>query len=226
MRLRALIGSFSPLRRNRGKAAPGRPPFFARSKNLAILGASQVGKTTLIRLLRNRGNAAGLRPRRSFWLVTSGQPVLFRIPKDLSGDDGPAYHHWRREVKASTDVWYLFRADRVAAREPDELSRVEQDLRNLRRWIDVRRGQQRRSVLHILLRHKKPKVVLIGTWADTHDGFVQGPNVFVRHLRATPCLRDVLNNLNDASLISGGLNTRESGRELLKHLGAVYSNNG
>lgn len=139
-----------------------------KGQKIAILGQTQVGKTTLHAFL-----SEGVLPEKYEETIgrikTSGRTfelkdlkLQIKQGKDVGGRQsltGP----WKKTVEESDRVFYLVRADLLLAGDPATEARVERDTLNIRAWLtDESKGSDKGL--------KKP-VAIIGTHADLHPGF-------------------------------------------------------
>lgn len=180
-------------------------------KLLTILGAPQVGKTTLFRLLSDGSVAASPEPTSgpaagdTIRVTVGARQPKFRLLQDLPGTDGLGYPVWRKAFGSADHVWYLFRADRLASGDPVEVARVTDHLERMNNWMASKRG--------------KPNVLLIGTWADSAPGFREDAATFIRSIEAAPAGRVAAAKLNNAAIVVGGLNSKVNGDRLVRSIG-------
>lgn len=142
----------------------------------------------------------------AFVLSVAGQEIQFDVPRDVSGADGLGYHEWKTAFLQADLVWYVFRADLVARREPHELGLVQKHLDMLAEWAD---------------RPKPPAFMLIGTWADQDATWADGPHVLHGRVADADAIKVGLVKLNHAKLVVGSLDTPAHARELVRALAAA-----
>jgi major membrane immunogen (membrane-anchored lipoprotein) len=126
----------------------------ASGKVLAIIGASQTGKTTLARFL-------------SQGIMGDGTYEATNISYDLKGrtitlDDGTVLHladlkdvpgettawlEWKQRVQRSHYVLYLMRAPYLRQRREFAVDRYRRDLQQLKLWLEAQEKDSRASVL-------------------------------------------------------------------------------
>lgn len=182
------------------------------AKRVAILGRSQSGKTTLLHILEkpNTDNALGAStdsPGGAFEMTVAGKTVTFDVPRDLRGDDGLALQSWKDAFDTAGHVWYLFRADLVAAEDAKEIALVRKHLESLAAWMGS---------------GHKPKVVLIGTWADASDEWVRRPEAFERSVAKSDLIKVARVKLHNAGLVVGSLASVKDAKTLARGLRKQY----
>lgn len=133
-----------------------------KGKRLAVLGARGVGKTHLIRFLASGSIPAEYKQTvapekasaRRFQLKDLDLKV--RDTLDVSGDKA-AYAEWKELHDKADVVFYLLRADRLIAGDPEVESRVRDDLRHVGGWLDAHKS--------------RPRFFIIGTHCDFDGEF-------------------------------------------------------
>lgn len=182
-----------------------------KGKRVAILGARQTGKTTLLRYLELdgllEGNIRGTTDANGggrFELNIQGANVMFDVLKDVPGNQDLLFKDWREAVESADYVWYLFRADRLAEDDKDQNDMVRKHLTLLKVWIDE-------------IKTNEPKVILVGTHADRHPQY--GEDLLTVSQRATAADAIKVNAVKlKASIVVGSLATEESAKRLRKSL--------
>jgi len=176
---------------------------------LAILGGASVGKSNLVRYLRQRefGPLEENEPPGRFSVTTSKGPIKFAVSSDLRGDDGPTYAVWKKHFLASEYVWYFFRADLVAQGNAVEVDRVKMHVDMFKGWM-IKRGKPKAD----------PKIILIGTWADAHPDYQSDPAAVARAVDSENAVKLGLLKLPDARLVVGSLRTERDAGQLTKRI--------
>lgn len=182
-------------------------------KRVAILGRQSVGKTTLLRTLRD-GDApdralrtvdASLGGR--FEMAIRTRTVEFDVPRDLPGNDSDlGFKHWKDAFCGADYVWYLFRADLVARGDVSALDGVKDHLDRFKDWMD-----SDKSV--------RPTVILIGTYADLVPDYEGDVARVEEAVRSVSAIKLGMVKLNHASLVIGSLLTDKESKKLIKSLG-------
>ena len=184
------------------------------NRRVAILGGANVGKTTLLRTLRD-----ATVPDRAlttldhswagrFQMDVRGKSVEFDVPRDLAANDvGLSYKSWMDAFTGAHYVWYLFRADLVAAGDPDTLDRVKGHLARFKEWMDADKSV-------------RPRIVLIGTHADMSPEFEGESGKLVDAVRSASPIKLGMVKLNHADLVVGSLLTDRDAKRLIKRLGS------
>ena len=167
-------------------------------KKVAILGAQQVGKTTLLLTLRDGKVPSRVSrtvdPARggTFSLPVGDKKVDFEVPKDVPGNDDLAYSTWKEALNGADYVWYLFRADLAALHDPGT-NRMVQD------HLDVIKDTVIGS------RNKKTKVILIGTFADLSPTYFTNLAEFRKAVASIESIKIGLVRIKNAKLVVGSL---------------------
>ena len=180
-------------------------------KKIAILGAQQVGKTTLLLVLRD-----GKIPRRvtatvdpapggKFSMPVGDRTVDFEVPRDIPGNDDMAYSTWKEALDESDYVWYLFRADLIALNDPDTNSLVSDHLGVIKDWMNNLSG-------------KKPKVILIGTFADLSPSYSTSLAEFRKSVASGESIKIGLVKLKSAKLVVGSLLKEKDATALIRNV--------
>lgn len=176
-------------------------------KRIAILGAEQSGKTSLLMHLRDQRSRTSLvgdgdvRTGGKFSLQMGKRSVEFELPKDLSGSDGGASPAWREAFVQAQFVFYLFRADLLVQGDTATLSTIKTHFDTFRLWLD----QEKFS---------KPKIILVATFADNlvpSDGRGEARAL----IAGTNLVKMGRVKLNNAGLVVGALNTQQSRARLV-----------
>lgn len=178
-------------------------------KRVAILGAQQVGKTTLLLVLRDgklpRGVFATVDPAKggAFSLAVGDKEIDFEVPKDLPGNDGLGYPTWKEAFEGAHYVWYLFRADLIASGDAATKAMVGDHLEAIGEWVKAAKG-------------RKPMVVLIGTHSDISPVYTQSLAEFRNSVAAADSIKVGLVKLKKAKLVVGSLSTDSEAGSLIK----------
>lgn len=133
-----------------------------KGKRLAVLGARGVGKTHLVKFLTTGSIPAEYKQTvapekasaRRFQLKDLDLKVKDSL--DVSGDKA-AYAEWKELHDQADVVFYLLRADRLIAGDPDIESRVRDDMRHIGGWLEAR--------------STRPRLFIIGTHCDFDPEF-------------------------------------------------------
>lgn len=177
-------------------------------KRVAILGARQVGKTTLLRYLRD--GVLGQQPEDTaasdfggkFDMEIDGSVATFEVPRDVPGHQELGFHDWREASRDADYLWYLFRADRFLEEDREYLQTVQTHLVLLAIWLDE-------------LKPNGPKVLFIGTHADVDGGSAQETE---RVVHGSDVLKFGAARLG-AKTILGSLSVERDARRLKDRLG-------
>lgn len=172
-------------------------------KNVAILGGQQVGKTTLLNLLRGGENQELQTLGGKFTIEIKGKPVDLNVPRDLAGRDGLGFAAWKEAFSESDYLWYLFRADLIARRDAETIELVKGHLDMFKAWLGTAAGA-------------RPKVILIGTWADQHPDFARRVARFIKTVDESDVIKFGSVKLNNAGVVVGSLATEKDADKLLK----------
>ena len=181
-------------------------------KNVAILGARQVGKTALLNALKGdhlpeRSIGQSRAPfEGQFAMEVSGKTVQFDVPRDLPGDSSDVgFKLWREAFLRADYVWYLFRADLLAAGDLETVERITSHLDRFKDWLDSSKTV-------------RPRIVLIGTYADNSPEYGNDALAFIDSVRSSAPLKLGLVRLNYAGLVVGTLGDIKGARKLIRHL--------
>ena len=131
--------------------------------------------------------------------------VDFNVPKDIPGNDSLGYPMWKEAFKDADYVWYVFRADLMAVGDPTTISIVSDHLDALKDWVDKARG-------------KKPKIILIGTFADLSPVYSQNLAEFRQSVASGESIKIGLVKLKNAKLVVGSLIREKDAISLIKNL--------
>lgn len=184
------------------------------NRRVAILGGAKVGKTTLLRTLRDAAipDRALIASDHSwagrFQMDVRGKSVEFDVPRDLAASDVDlSYNHWKDAFTGAHYVWYLFRADLVAAGDPETLERVKGHLARFKGWMAADNSV-------------RPKVILIGTHADKSPESEANFGGLVDAVRSAAPIKLGMVKLNHADLVVGSLLTDKDAKKLIRRLGS------
>jgi hypothetical protein len=175
---------------------------------VAILGRRHVGKTSLLAFLHkpegeNVLDAGTNHMGGAFTLDIAGQGVPFVVPGDLPGNGGLGFKEWKDAFEGADRVWYLFRADLIANRDVEELASVKSDLDMLADWMPA---------------SHRPKVLLIGTWADNTTEWPRDPDTFANDVADADPIKVGRLKLDHAPLIVGSLLTVKDSEAIVRDL--------
>ncbi len=190
-----------------------------KGQRIAILGQTQVGKTTLHAFL-----SEGVLPEKYEETIgrtrTSGRTfklkdlkLQIKQGKDVGGRQsltGP----WKKTVEEADRVFYLVRADLLLAGDSATEARVERDTQNLRAWLTDQSSGGKKGL-------KKP-VAIIGTHADLHPGFSSmgkdEARAFEEAFAALPAVRQMVIRCGGGShapVVLGSLKTTDDAQRLV-----------
>ncbi len=190
-------------------AAATRPLKNIRGASLAILGREKVGKTTLLAELRQRNSAEpGQWSSGKFWIGSGPKKRKLTVSRDLGGAQGILLPQWKSAFLEADYVWYLFRADLVSQKNPHELALLRDHLALLNNWMSSRK-------------RRKPKIVLVGTWADGETGYASDPVRLATRVTTEPVIALAAAKLGPAPIVVGSLATSEATEKLIDDLGGV-----
>ncbi|WP_157155714.1 GTPase domain-containing protein [Diaminobutyricimonas sp. LJ205] len=194
-----------------GKRGVPKPARKRDGKRVAILGRQQVGKSTLLHLLREGSVPETISSTGSpvvggeFSMEIGGKVVNFNVAKDLPGNDGLGFGDWKEALSGADYLWYLFRSDLIAQGDPDEIRLVESHLDMFKVWIDD--GNT-----------KVPKTILIGTCADWHPSYERHPTQFANAVGAARPIKFGRVKLENAGVVVGSLVTHTEADRLVESL--------
>lgn len=176
-------------------------------KRIAILGAEQSGKTSLLMHLRDQRSRTSLvgegdvQTGGRFSLQLGKKSVDFELPKDLSGSDGGASPAWREAFAKAHFVLYLFRADLLIQGDTASLSTIKTHFDTFKIWLDDEK-------------FNRPKIILVATFADNlapSDGRGEARTL----VAGTNLIKLGRVKLNNAGLVVGALDTPQSRSRLV-----------
>lgn len=186
------------------------------NKRVAVLGAQQVGKTTLFVTLRDGRppehpkRTVDPAPGSTFHLQVGKREATFEIPADLRGHDGVGFPNWKAATEKADWVWYLFRADLIALGDATTTRIVEDHLTRLKTWLDDMKGP-------------RPKVLLVGTFADQAQGYLEPRGELHRLVSMSDPIKADLVKIEDSALVVGSLATPKLAASLVKSIQAALS---
>lgn len=135
-----------------------------------------------------------------------GKAVNFDVPRDLAASDVDfSYKQWKDAFLSADYVWYVFRADLVAADDADTLEGVKEHLDRFKAWMD-----QGKSV--------RPKVILIGTFAELSPQFEDDFAGLVDTVRSAAPIKLGMVKLHNAGLVVGSLLAAKDAKKLVKRI--------
>lgn len=179
-----------------------------KNHNVAILGASRVGKSALLAALQKPAESNNLPATAgplggSFVMDVAGTELSFVVPRDLPGYSGLGGHAWKDAFQSADYVWYLFRSDLIAQGDAATIARVREDIGSMSDWMKASRT---------------PKITLIGTWADGAPKWDLDPEEFAGRVMTAPPIDIGQVKLRQAKVIVGSLSTSRSSARLLREL--------
>lgn len=169
-------------------------------KQVAILGAESVGKSSLLHFFRDGrmppSASATVSPTHGakFMMDIDGVSVGFETRRDLPGSDGLGYPSWKLAIKGADYVWYMFRADLIAISDRETLEIVERHMALLVDWLAT-------------VRRNPPKVVLVGTHVDLLPESAQEIRWLKAAVSSSPPIKSGVVKLGDAVLALGSLSS-------------------
>jgi len=180
---------------------------FTVKSNVAILGADEVGKTTLLHFLRYGRILAEVPPTvqqspgSTFTVAVDGEAKDFVVSHDLPGNDEPAFRSWKAAVRAADVVFYVFRADLVAQEDKQAETTVERHLELIVGWLAASKRPDRR-------------VILIGTHIDLLPESARASRQLKAAVLRSRPIKSHMVKLDDARLVLGSLSTTEAASSL------------
>lgn len=190
------------------------PRFPMKKTRVAILGRRQVGKTTLLAVLRGEmasaeGQAsAGPLVSGAFSMPAGARDLRMEVAKDLPAVDGLGYADWKKAFLGSDYVWYLFRADLIAQGDADEVALVKDHFDVFKVWLGGKSS-------------RRPKIVLIGTWSDKSPVHLRDPGKFKQEVSRSAPIKSGVVKLNNAGLVVGSLNSENDSAKLVRSLASA-----
>ncbi len=182
-------------------------------KRVAILGRKGIGKTSLLQYLRDGELPAHPSstqypvPGGVFTLqLPDGSEARCSVAEDLPGSTVPAYKNWHEAFDQAEAVWYLFRADLVAADDADEIELIKGQLSHLEAWHSK-----------LAQRDKAPQVILIGLYADREHTHRRDTS-FEDRVRATELIDRASVKLGLADIVAGSLATPAGAERLVERI--------
>lgn len=128
-----------------------------KGKRLVVLGARGVGKTHLVKFLSTGSIPAEYKQTVAPEKVSSRRfhlkelDLKLKESLDVSGDKA-AYGEWKELHDQADVIFYLLRADRLIAGDPEVEARVRDDLKHIGGWLEAR--------------NPRPRFFIIGTHCD------------------------------------------------------------
>lgn len=179
-------------------------------KRVAILGRQEVGKSTLLYMLRD--NKLPDQVIRTTDPIPGGEfemklgrrrPTRFIVPKDLPGSAAPTWTVWKEAFNSADIVLYLFRSDKLIEDDDAETGLVQEHLNMLVEWNSA------------IATRKARKILLLGIWADQSDFYSTDPAGYREQLRHVPVLQAPAVKLN-ANVLCGSLASDDEAKRLIK----------
>ena len=140
---------------------------FWAGKRLGVLGASGVGKTTLVKFLTEgwipKEHVETIGAEKTKWkrLDLKGLDIKVKDGKDVGGREDARNKAWKDVVLQSDVVLYLLMAHDLLARDERTLARIESDAAMICSWMDEREKAGK----------GRARVAIIGTHADLDARF-------------------------------------------------------
>ena len=179
-------------------------------KRLAVLGRQEVGKSTLLHMLRD--NKLPDQVTRTTDPIPGGEfemklgrrrPTRFYVPKDLPGSAAPTWMVWEEAFASADMVLYLFRSDKLIERDVAETGLVKEHLDMLVEWNSA------------VATRKARKILLVGIWADQSEFYITDPAGYLEQLRHATVLQAPAVKLN-ANVLCGSLASDDNAKMLIK----------
>ena len=203
-----------------------------KGSSVAVLGAREVGKTSLLRFLSTGSipaeYIAGYRPEKVESNVLKLPDVTLVLKKalDLPGADD-FYPKWVDLCNESDIVLYLMRMDSVLVGDSGAEARVENDVSTINEALELREEKAKGK------KNKLPWVFVVGTYCDTDPNFASAlPNRFGQYadsLRKLPFMRKVVAKLGgDAkvNVVFGSTKTESGAARVVGQIFSSIQNNG
>lgn len=179
-------------------------------KRVAILGRQEVGKSTLLYMLRD--NKLPDQVIRTTDPIPGGEfemelglrrKARFIVPKDLPGSAAPTWRVWEEAFTGADVVLYLFRSDRLIEVDAAETGLVKEHLDMFVGWNSA------------VATRKARRILLMGIWADQSEFYVADPAGYLERLRQVPVLQAPAVKL-DANVLCGSLVSDDDAKKLIK----------
>lgn len=179
-------------------------------KRVAILGRQEVGKSTLLYMLRD--NRLPDNTTRTTDPIPGGEFEMdlglrrrarFYVPKDLPGHAAPTWKLWEEAFNGADVVFYLFRSDKLVGDEVGETTLVKEHLNMLVGWHSA------------VATRKSRRVLLIGIWADQSELYGIDPAGYIERVKDVSVLHAPSVKL-DADVLCGSLASDGDARKLIK----------
>lgn len=179
-------------------------------KRVAILGRQEVGKSTLLYMLRD--NKLPDQVIRTTDPIPGGEfemklgwrrPARFSVPKDLPGWAAPTWRVWEEAFASADMVLYLFRSDKLIEDDIAETGLVKEHLDMLVGWNSA------------VATRKARKILLMGIWADQSEFYSTDPAGFLEQLRNVTVLQAPAVKLN-ANVLCGSLASDDDAKRLIE----------
>jgi GTPase SAR1 family protein len=182
-------------------------------KKIAVLGARNTGKTTLFNYITtgtltekyNQTVIPEETKKRRFKL--HGRDIKIKKSRDVGGSKDD-YRQWKAQLVESDLVFYLVRADKLFNKDLDMEKRIEDDLHQIRLWI-----QESKS---------PPVVLIIGTHCDLDPNFksIESNNRgdYVDRFKQLPSVRNMTLLASDARMVLGSLKNEQLADDLISQI--------
>lgn len=185
--------------------------YMLKGKTIAILGGQHVGKTTLLRFMSEGALPEAVRDTvdsahgRTVTIKVGKSDIKFTIRKDVSGNQGLGLADWKDVFDGADYVWYLFRADLIVQGDRDQIDMVSDHIDVFKSWLGT---------------GTKPKILLIGTWADKSPVYSKNSTHFKSLVRATDTINLGSVKLNNAPVVVGSLENEKDAAKLVNRIRA------
>jgi hypothetical protein len=179
-------------------------------KRVAILGRQEVGKSTLLYMLRD--NKLPDEVTRTTDPIPGGEfemdlgrrrKARFNVLKDLPGSAAPTWRVWEEAFTGADIVLYLFRSDKLVEGDVAETELVRRHLDMLDGWNSAVATQKAR------------KILLMGIWADQSEFYDVDPSGYLDRLRHIPVLQKPAVKLQ-ANVLCGSLASDDDAKKVIK----------
>ena len=189
-------------------------------KTIAVLGERGVGKTTLINFLKsgelnieNKQTVSAKKVESKTYKLKDLQLRFNTV--DLPGSKD-AYNEWKNSLDNADFVLYLLRTDMLMKQNKETESRVRDDFKLIKRWLDDNQK----------IKISRPKVYLIGTHSDLDQDFPKSNNNscigdYQDKFSELPLIKDLriyAGGKNLVNIILGSMQTKSDAERLVYRL--------
>jgi len=175
-------------------------------KRIAVLGAAGTGKSTLVTFLRDRRlPEPGMRVAPvdgKFILRLGKRNVECEVTRDMPGGEGHLVPESKEAFIKADFVLYLFRVDLLTAGDPETTVQVKTQLDTMKIWLD---GDK----------FSKPRIVLVGTFADRVPGDATGPGNLRDSIASLNVIKLGRVKLGNPKVVVGSLDTSKGCAQLV-----------